>query len=160
MAWPCEEGSGRWHYLGAASAEEDSKDWISILRLFVLPVWCDSLKGELVFTGLRSRHPIVPMQSGGCRQRGKESKASQQAAPAAAPCQQWHLAGRQSKRLGEVGGVPPPATGAAQRGAVRGLRAQILPPQASSDSGKGKKDRGRFFPLSQSRRCKCTPKSL
>lgn len=111
----------------------------------MFPVWCDSLKGELVFTGLRSRHPIVPMQSGGCQERGRKSKASQQAAPAAAPCQWRHFAGRQSKRHGEVGDFPPPARGAAQRGAVRWLGAQLLSPQASSDSGKGKKDRGRFF---------------
>lgn len=60
MAWPYEQRSGRQHDLGAASAEEQNKDCISILGLFALPVRCDGLKGELVFTGLRSRHPIVP----------------------------------------------------------------------------------------------------
>lgn len=74
------------------------------------------------------------MQSGGgCWERGRESKASQQAAPAAAPCPWWHFPGRQSKRHGEVDDFPPPAMGAAQRGAVRWLGTQLLPPQAASD---------------------------
>jgi len=88
------------------------------------------------------------MKSGGCWERGRESKASQQATPAAALCQQWHFAGRQSKREGEVCDFPPPATGAAQRGEVRLLGAQLLPSQASSHSRKSKRTGKGIFPQS------------
>lgn len=77
-------------------------------------------------------------------ERGRESKAPQRAAPALAPCQQWHFAGRHRKQHSGVAEFPPPATEQHREGSQM-LGAQLFPPQGSSDSGKGKKGQGNIF---------------